>query len=199
MDMERRRARAWVGLSSQRGKADSCDRCPGPRPNTLSHPCPPVEAGGRAAAVTACPEQGVFRSPAGDGARRGVWRAVAGAGASRARVGTAYLQWCARSGLMLQHLGHLYTTCPGFSCKLSMNSLVAFPLGTAPCKEERHWGQARDDLGCDIPQRRPSFESSSSTHGDRTSSCQQHGDSVQSYANTDDNNLPWENYPRKSE
>lgn len=25
------------------------------------------------------------------------------------------LQWCARSGLMLQHLGHLYTTCPGFS------------------------------------------------------------------------------------
>lgn len=47
-----------------------------------------------------------------------------------------YLQWCARSGLMLQHLGHLYTTCPGFSCKLSMNSLVAFPLGTAPCKKE---------------------------------------------------------------
>lgn len=37
---------------------------------------------------------------------------------------------------MLQHLGHLYTTCPGFSCKLSMNSLVAFPLGTAPCEEE---------------------------------------------------------------
>lgn len=46
----------------------------------------------------------------------------------------AYLQWWARSGLMLQHLGHLYTTCPGFSCKLSMNSLVAFPLGTAPCR-----------------------------------------------------------------
>jgi hypothetical protein len=43
-----------------------------------------------------------------------------------------YLQWCARSGLMLQHLGHLYTTCPGFSWRLSMNSLVAFPLGTAP-------------------------------------------------------------------
>jgi hypothetical protein len=43
-----------------------------------------------------------------------------------------YLQWWARSGLMLQHLGHLYTTCPGFNCKLSMNSLVAFPLGTAP-------------------------------------------------------------------
>lgn len=43
-----------------------------------------------------------------------------------------YLQWWALSGLMLQHLGHLYTTCPGLSCKLSMNSLVAFPLGTAP-------------------------------------------------------------------
>lgn len=53
----------------------------------------------------------------------------------------AYLQWCARSGLMLQHLGHLYTTWPGFSCKLSMNSLVAFPLGTAPWrKEERRQG-----------------------------------------------------------
>lgn len=57
--------------------------------------------------------------------------------------GHGYLQWWARSGLMLQHLGHLYTTCPGFSCKLSMNSLVAFPLGTAPCqKEERRSGLA---------------------------------------------------------
>ena len=64
----------------------------------------------------------------------------------------AYLQWWARSGLMLQHLGHLYTTCPGFSCKLSMNSLVAFPLGTAPCeKEERGQGWARDSVGSDAP------------------------------------------------
>lgn len=47
-----------------------------------------------------------------------------------------YLQWCALSGLMLQHFGHLYTTCPGLSCRLSMNSLVAFPLGTAPCETE---------------------------------------------------------------
>ena len=42
------------------------------------------------------------------------------------------LQWWARSGLMLQHLGQLYSTCPDVSCKLAMNSLVALPLGTAP-------------------------------------------------------------------
>lgn len=83
-------------------------------------------------------------------------------GGARAR---AYLQWWARSGLMLQHLGHLYTTCPGFSCKLSMNSLVAFPLGTAPCEEED---------GCQGRAMAPSvltahsgqtFENCDSTHG----------------------------------
>lgn len=78
--------------------------------------------------VTRCPGPGGIQSPATEGAHGGA--CVGG----QALGGRVYLQWCARSGLMLQHLGHLYTTCPGFSCKLSMNSLVAFPLGTAPCK-----------------------------------------------------------------
>lgn len=47
------------------------------------------------------------------------------------------LQWCALSGLMLQHLGHLYMTSPGFNCKLSMYSFVALPFGTAPWKERK--------------------------------------------------------------
>lgn len=84
--------------------------------------------------VTRCPGQGAFRAqplkaPTGEH----VW-------GGQALGGGVYLQWWARSGLMLQHLGHLYTTCPGFSCKLSMNSLVAFPLGTAPCKRGKASG-----------------------------------------------------------
>lgn len=57
---------------------------------------------------------------------------MVGLGSSPQSPGGSYLQWCALSGFMLQHLGHLYTTCPGLSCRLSINSLVAFPLGTAP-------------------------------------------------------------------
>lgn len=93
--------------------------------------------------------------------------------------GRAYLQWCARSGLMLQHLGHLYTTWPGFSCKLSMNSLVAFPLGTAPCVDEdkRESGLGRGLVGSDVPPWTRSFQSSSHTHRDGTRS-PRHGDSV---------------------
>lgn len=152
--------------------------------------------GWRVNVVTPCPEQGTFRSPVADGTRGG--RARAGAQGVRrgAQAGAVYLQWWARSGLMLQHLGHLYTTCPGFSCKLSMNSLVAFPLGTAPCKKERCQGQARGSLSSDIPQRRWSFESSNSTHGDRIFSSQRHVGSVQSYANTN-NKLLTKNFPKE--
>lgn len=87
-----------------------------------------VVTGGATAGVRqVCRAQAKSRGPTGTGRET---RVATGAQAR------AYLQWWARSGLMLQHLGHLYTTCPGFSCKLSMNSLVAFPLGTAPCEEE---------------------------------------------------------------
>ena len=61
-------------------------------------------------------------------------------------------QWCALSGLMLQHLGHLKITwelktlenqftfyreltCPSSNPILWMFSLVAFPFGTAPVTE----------------------------------------------------------------
>lgn len=86
------------------------------------------------------------------------------------RPGRVYLQWCARSGLMLQHLGHLYTTWPGFSCKLSMNSLVAFPLGTAPCaeKDRRQSGLDGGPVGSDTPPWTQSFQSSGCTHRDGT-------------------------------
>ena len=43
-----------------------------------------------------------------------------------------YLQWCALSGFMLIHLGHLKTTWPSFNPSFIIFSLVAFPLGTAP-------------------------------------------------------------------
>lgn len=94
-------------------------------------------------------------------------RGGSGGGGAAVREGArVYLQWWARSGLMLQHLGHLYTTCPGFSCKLSMNSLVAFPLGTAPCqKEERRQAWARGSSSSDAPRWRRSLGSSNCTHG----------------------------------
>lgn len=55
-----------------------------------------------------------------------------------------YLQWWALSGLILQHLGHLYTTWPGLSCRLSINSLVAFPLGTAPWARDGRQNQYKE-------------------------------------------------------
>lgn len=41
-------------------------------------------------------------------------------------------QWCALSGLMLQHFGHLKNIWPSASPNCSIISLVAFPQGTAP-------------------------------------------------------------------
>lgn len=41
-------------------------------------------------------------------------------------------QWCARSGLMLQHFGHLKNTWPSLKPSCWIISLVALPLGTAP-------------------------------------------------------------------
>lgn len=103
------------------------------------------------------PRAGAFgvnccRHPGG----RRVW------GRAQARV---YLQWWARSGLMLQHLGHLYTTWPGFSCKLSMNSLVAFPLGTAPCEEEERCQGRAGAPSVRTVHSGQSFENCNYTHG----------------------------------
>lgn len=42
-------------------------------------------------------------------------------------------QWCARSGLILQHFGHLKNTWPSLRPICCIISLVAFPFGTAPC------------------------------------------------------------------
>lgn len=44
-------------------------------------------------------------------------------------------QWCARSGFILQHLGHLKMTWPSLKPICWMFSLVALPRGTAPWKE----------------------------------------------------------------
>lgn len=43
-----------------------------------------------------------------------------------------YLQWCALSGFMLTHFGHLNTTSPCFKPSFIIFSLVAFPRGMAP-------------------------------------------------------------------
>ena len=47
-----------------------------------------------------------------------------------------YLQWCALSGFMLTHFGHLNTTSPCFKPSFIIFSLVAFPLGMAPYKRK---------------------------------------------------------------
>lgn len=44
-------------------------------------------------------------------------------------------QWWALSGLIEQHFWHLKITCPCCNPILWIISLVAFPLGTAPCKK----------------------------------------------------------------
>ena len=49
-----------------------------------------------------------------------------------------YLQWCALSGLMQTHFGHLYTISPSFRPSFIIFSLVALPFGTAPCKISIH-------------------------------------------------------------
>lgn len=101
-------------------------------------------------------------------------RGGSGGGGSRKGGARVYLQWWARSGLMLQHLGHLYTTCPGFSCKLSMNSLVAFPLGTAPCqKEERRQAWAGVPAALTLHGGDGHLEAATA-HTDRTFSPQRH-------------------------
>ena len=43
-----------------------------------------------------------------------------------------YLQWCALSGFIQTHLGHLNTTWPARSPIRKICSLVAFPFGTDP-------------------------------------------------------------------
>lgn len=137
--------------------------------------------------MVTCPAQGTFRSPVADGTRAGSRcggatpervsggaGAEAGGGGSRKGGARVYLQWWARSGLMLQHLGHLYTTCPGFSCKLSMNSLVAFPLGTAPCqKEERRQAWAGVPAALTLHGGDGHLEAATA-HTDRTFSPQRH-------------------------
>lgn len=54
-------------------------------------------------------------------------------------------QWWARSGLILQHFGHLKNTCPSLKPSCWITSLVALPFGTAPCKQiDSHFHQIID-------------------------------------------------------
>lgn len=46
------------------------------------------------------------------------------------------LQWCALSGFMLQHFGHLKKTWPSLKPNCWIISFVAFPFGTAPLNSQ---------------------------------------------------------------